>query len=68
MYTSRGYGCGFYSNLIFVESKVLKQAHSSLCNYFSNAAIGKNQPIENRNCGRAKHIQRETLKQLEQPK
>jgi len=27
--------------LIFVESKALKQAHSGLCNCFSNAAIGK---------------------------
>ena len=27
--------------LIFVESKALKQAHSELCNCFSNAAIGK---------------------------
>ena len=37
-YTSRGYGCGNYSELIFVESKALKQAHSGLRNCFSNAA------------------------------
>ena len=30
-YTSRSYGCGFYSELIFVES---------------NAAIGKNEQVE----------------------
>ena len=42
-YTSRGYGCEFYMALIFVKSKALKQAHSWLCNRFSNAAIGKNQ-------------------------
>ena len=39
-YTSRGYGLGIYSELIFVESKALKQAHSKLCNYFRNASIG----------------------------
>ena len=39
-YTSHGYGYGIYSKLIFVESKVVKQAHSKLCNCFSNAAIG----------------------------
>ena len=38
-YTSRGYGYEFYSELIFVESKALKQAHSKLCNCFINAAI-----------------------------
>jgi len=27
-YTSRGYGCGFYSHLILAESKALKKAHS----------------------------------------
>jgi hypothetical protein len=27
VYTSRGYGCGIYNTLIFVESKALKQAH-----------------------------------------
>jgi hypothetical protein len=47
-YTSRGHGCGFYSELIFVDSKALKWAHSRLRNYFSNAAIGQKQPIENR--------------------
>ena len=46
----------FIVSLFFVESKALKQAHSKLRNYFSNAAIGKNQPIENRNCGRTKYI------------
>jgi hypothetical protein len=54
-YTSRGYRCGFYSDFIFVERKALKRAHSRLRNCFSNAAIGKNQPVENRNCGRAKY-------------
>ena len=28
IYTSRGYGCGFYNHLILAESKALKQAHS----------------------------------------
>jgi hypothetical protein len=42
--------------VIFVESKALKQAHSKLCNCFSNAAIGKNQPLENRKGDRAKYI------------
>jgi hypothetical protein len=28
-YTSHGYECGFYSELILVESKAIKQAHSS---------------------------------------
>jgi hypothetical protein len=37
-YTSHGHGCGFYSELIFVDSKALKWAHSWLRNYFSNAA------------------------------
>jgi hypothetical protein len=37
-YTSHGHGCGFYSELIFVDSKTLKWAHSRLRNYFSNAA------------------------------
>ena len=71
IYTSRGYGCGFYYEMIFVESndcmdaggrathggvaEALKQAHSCLCNCFSNAAIGKNQQLENRNGGRAKY-------------
>jgi len=41
--------------LILVESKALKQAHSKLSNCFSNAAIGKNRPPENRNRGRAKY-------------
>jgi len=54
-YTSRGDGCGFYSELILVESKALKQAHSKLSNCFSNAAIGKNRPPENRNRDRAKY-------------
>jgi hypothetical protein len=36
-YTSRGYGCGNYSKLIYVDSKALKQAHSGLRNCFSNA-------------------------------
>ena len=56
IYTSRGHRCGFYSKLIFVESNPLKQAHSKLCNCFSNAAIGKNEQIENCNGGRAKYI------------
>jgi len=53
-YTSRGDGCGFYSELILVESKALKQAHSKLRNWFSNAAIGKKWLPENCNRGRAK--------------
>jgi len=40
-YTSHSHGCGIYSELIFVESKTLKQAHSKLRNCFSNAATGK---------------------------
>ena len=55
LYTSRGHSCGIYSELIFVESKALKQAHSRLRNCFSNAAIGKNQPLEIRNRDRAKY-------------
>jgi hypothetical protein len=51
-----GFRCGFYSEVVFAEGKALKQAHSKLCNCFSNAAIGKNQPIENRNGDRAKYI------------
>ena len=39
----------------FVESKALNRAQSKLRNCFRNAAIGKNQPIENRNCGRVKY-------------
>jgi hypothetical protein len=31
--------------------------HSKLRNYFSNAAISKNQPIENRKLGRAEYTQ-----------
>ena len=27
-YTSRGYGCGKYIELVFVDSKALKQTHS----------------------------------------
>jgi len=46
-YTSRGPGCGKYSELIFVESKVLKQAHSWLRNCFSSVAIGKNSAARN---------------------
>jgi len=55
-YTSRGHGCGFYSELIFVDSKALKQAHSKLRNYFSNKVYRQNQPIENHIRGRAKYI------------
>ncbi len=54
-YTSRGHGCGFYSEVIFVNSKALKWAHSRLRNYFSNEAIGQKQPIENRIRDRAKY-------------
>jgi hypothetical protein len=32
--------------LIFVENKVQNQAHRWLRNCFTNAAIGKNQPLE----------------------
>lgn len=45
IYTSRGCRCGFYSELIFVRSKALKQAHSKLCNCFSNAAIGNKSAV-----------------------
>ncbi len=38
IYTSRSHECGFYSELIFVDSKALKWAHSWLRNHFSNAA------------------------------
>jgi hypothetical protein len=55
-YTSRGHGCGFYSELIFVDSKALKWAHSRLRNYFSNTAIGQKQPIGNRIRDRAKYL------------
>ncbi len=64
-YTSRGHGCGIYSELMFVESKALKQAHSWLCNCFSNAAIGNNQPIENRNRDRAKYTNASTQRLTE---
>jgi hypothetical protein len=37
-YTSRGHRCGFYSELIFVDSKALQWTHSWLRNHFSNAA------------------------------
>ncbi len=37
IYTSRGPGCGFYSEFLFVDSKALKRAHSWLRNGFSNA-------------------------------
>jgi len=47
LYTSRGHGCGIYKLLIFVDSKVLKQAHSKLRNCFSTAAIGKNSAVRN---------------------
>ena len=56
-YTLRGHGCGIYSELIYAESKAMKRAHSKLCNCFSNAVIGINQPIEIRNRDRAKYIQ-----------
>ena len=46
-YTSRGYSCGIYSELIFADSKALKQAHSKLCNCFSNAAIGTKSAARN---------------------
>ena len=46
LYTSRGYGCGFYNKFIVAEIK----AHRSLCNCFNNTAIGKDKQIENRNC------------------
>ena len=63
IYTSRGHRCGFYSELIFVDSKALKWAHSRLRNYFSNEAIGQKQPIENRIRDRAKYSYR-LLKRL----
>ena len=46
-YTSRGHGCGKYSELIFDESKALELAHSWLRNGFSNVAIGKNSASRN---------------------
>ncbi len=33
------HGCGFYSELIFIDSKALKCAHSNLHNYFSNNTV-----------------------------
>ncbi|SMG62476.1 hypothetical protein BMETH_1137_1 [methanotrophic bacterial endosymbiont of Bathymodiolus sp.] len=36
-----------FSELIVIESKMLKQAHSRLNNCFSNAAIGKNSAVRN---------------------
>ncbi len=45
-YTSRSHGYGIYSELIFVDSKALKSAHSKLSNYFNNESIGKKQLIE----------------------
>lgn len=36
-YTSLGYGCGIYNELIFVENKALKRARNS----FSNALSAK---------------------------
>jgi hypothetical protein len=47
LYTSRSYGYGIYGELILVESKALKQAHSNLCNCFSNAAIGTKSAVRN---------------------
>jgi hypothetical protein len=52
-----------FSELIVIESKMLKHAHSRLNNCFSNAAIGKNSavrnpqswPLEIRSRGRAKY-------------
>jgi hypothetical protein len=44
--TSRGYHCRFYSVFIFIKSKVLKWVHRSLRNCFSNAVMGKNQPLK----------------------
>ncbi|SMG62599.1 secreted protein [methanotrophic bacterial endosymbiont of Bathymodiolus sp.] len=44
-----------YNESVCVESKTLKQAHSWLRNWFSNAAIDKKRPLENRNRGRAKY-------------
>ena len=67
IYTSRGHGCGFYSELIFVDSKALKWAHSRLRNYFSNAAIGQKQPIENRIRDHAKYNEVVILFLLTQP-
>jgi len=55
-YTSRGYGCGFYSESILVESKALKQANSWLRNSFSNAVIDQKRPLENRICNRVKYM------------
>jgi hypothetical protein len=36
-YTSRGHGCGFYSERLFVDSKALKWVHSWLRNCLNNA-------------------------------
>ncbi len=55
-YTLRGHGFGIYSEFIFVEIKAMKRAHSWLRNCFINAAIGKNKPLEIRNCGRVKYM------------
>ena len=55
VYTSRGHGCGKYSELIFVESKALKLAHSWLRNGFSNVASAKTQQLEIRSRDRAKY-------------
>jgi len=57
-YTSRGHGCGNYNALIFVESKVLKQAHSKLRTCFSNAAISKNSVVRIRSRDHVKYIPR----------
>jgi hypothetical protein len=56
-YTSRGHGCGIYSELFFVESKALIQAHSWLCNCISNTAIGKKAAVRNPHRDRAKYIE-----------
>lgn len=36
IYTSHGHKQGFYSELVFVDSKTLKLTHSQLRNCFSN--------------------------------
>ncbi len=44
-----------YSELIFIDRKALKLAHSWLGNGFSNVASGKTQPLEIRSRDCAKY-------------
>ena len=55
LYTPRSQVFGFYSELVFVDSRALKWAHSRLRNHFSNEAIDKNKLIESPKLDRAEY-------------